>query len=118
MIRLIDAGNQIKQRALAGTRWPHQRGEFAALNIERDIGQHRHGVPAAVIRFGEIAYLDDRWCNPCYDFGWRVQNSGAYFAATATATPSRSRSDGLMTTLSPGFKPCLTSSASPYDAPV
>ena len=39
-IGLVDAGNEVEQRALARARWAHQREELAARDVEADVAQH------------------------------------------------------------------------------
>jgi hypothetical protein len=51
--RPVDAGNQVQQRALAGTARAHQRYKVAALDDERRAVERRDGLIALDERFSD-----------------------------------------------------------------
>ena len=58
--RLVDAGDEVEQRRLAGARRPHQRDEVALRDVEIDVDQHRDDLAAANVALHEAADGDQR----------------------------------------------------------
>ena len=102
-VGLVDAGDQIEQRALARTGRPHQRDVIAGGNVERDVGQHRHDLAAAPVGLGEIADRDDRAGRIDPSRYRRDVTFARQRPRTVTRAPSRSFSGGRSTTLSPAL---------------
>lgn len=50
--RHIEASDQVEQRGFAGARWTDDRNKFAASDLQIEIVQRLHLLPAALIGFG------------------------------------------------------------------
>src|SRR5262249_28081292 len=100
-IRLVDAGDEVEERGLSGARRTHERDEVALGDVQRDVHEHRHELVAAPVALRDVGDADD---------GRPVGHR--YFFAIATVEPSRRRSGGETTALSPDFTP-PTSTRSP-----
>ena len=61
-VRFVDAGNQIQQRGFAGAAGPHQRDEFALLDVQRHCVQRSNRLVAFVIMASDIIDFDQGHC--------------------------------------------------------
>mmetsp|Transcript_67299 Transcript_67299/g.186139 ORF Transcript_67299/g.186139 Transcript_67299/m.186139 type:complete len:242 (-) Transcript_67299:1016-1741(-) len=90
----VQPTHQIEQRGLARARGPHQRQELALLHVQVDVVQHLHRLLAPGVDLGQVADFD--------------QSAHAHSLFT-TLEPSFSSAGGATTTVSPAFRPSVTS---------
>src|SRR5581483_8543878 len=110
--RLVDAGDQVEERGLPGTRGPHQRLERAVGNVEIDPVEHGHFLPVAPVHLAQPTDLHDRRRRPGH--GDRL----GHHCFSFTRMPSFSPGGGARTTRVPGGGPCRSTSRFPSGAPV
>ena len=100
---LVDARDEVQQRALAGAGRPHQRHEVAARDVEVEAEQDRHRLLAADVDLLQVADGDQR-----------QRGAGVrHLAVSATAVPSTILSPGFTISFSPDLRfPDVISTAS------
>src|SRR5205807_10183527 len=59
--RPVNAGDEIQERRLAGSRWTHQRQEIAAADIDRYAVQNRNVELVAAVDFLDIFDSDQKF---------------------------------------------------------
>src|SRR6266699_1483009 len=113
--RLVETGDEIEQRRLAGARRPHQRREAARRNIETEVGEDVDLLGVTLERLVDVANLDQ--CHGMLD-RWKVRTLNVDdYGAVFTRWPSRGVSTPPTSSCSPPESPERISRKLPLTGP-
>src|ERR1019366_3085490 len=101
----IHGGDQVQQRRLARSRWPHQGHEFAFVDAQAHVLQRDYVELVAHVLLSQVAGFNDDFAHNVAAF-WR------------TASPSFNPGGGLVIRSSPPTSPCSTRTPCVLVAPV